>query len=56
VSREDPDLRSFLAQVEQAGELRTVLGASPATDIGPITEITAWSPEHPMILFDEIQG
>jgi UbiD family decarboxylase len=50
------DLRAFIEKVESAGELTTVLGADPRTEIGPITEITAWSPEHPMIVFDEIPG
>ncbi|MCW2902560.1 MAG: hypothetical protein JWO67_4825, partial [Streptosporangiaceae bacterium] len=33
-----------------------VRGADPAKDIGPLTEITAWSPEHPIVLFEEIPG
>jgi 4-hydroxy-3-polyprenylbenzoate decarboxylase len=50
------DLREYVKKVDEVGELKTVLGADTKTDIGPITEITAWSPEHPMILFDEIKG
>jgi len=50
------DLRAYLDKVGDISELTTVLGADTATDIGPITEITAWSPDHPMILFDEIPG
>jgi UbiD family decarboxylase len=50
------DLRDFLREVEAAGELRTVRGADLAKDIGPLTEMTAWSPEHPMLLFEDIPG
>jgi 4-hydroxy-3-polyprenylbenzoate decarboxylase len=50
------DLRAFVDQVEREGELRRVRGADLATEVGPITEITAWSPEHPMILFEEMAG
>lgn len=50
------DLRAYLERVAELGELRTVRGAGTSTDIGPLTEITAWSPEHPMLLFDDIPG
>jgi len=50
------DYRAFLAAVEEAGELRTVHGADLKSDVGAITEITAWSPEHPLVLFDAIDG
>ncbi|MBO0689612.1 MAG: UbiD family decarboxylase, partial [Candidatus Dormibacteraeota bacterium] len=50
------DLRAYLERVAELGELRTVPGAGTSTDIGPLTEITAWSPEHPMLLFDDIPG
>ncbi len=50
------DLRAFLAEVDKLGELVTLRGADPMTDIGSVTEITAWSPDHPMILFDDIVG
>src|SRR5579875_470762 len=50
------DLRDFIDKVAEIGELKVVSGADPTTDIGPITEITAWSPEHPMIVFDDIVG
>lgn len=53
---EFPDLRDYLKKVEEVGELRTVKGADLASDIGGITEITAWSPEHPMFLFEDIPG
>ena len=50
------DLRAFINTVEEISELRTVSGADTQSDIGPITEILAWSPEHPMIVFDDIPG
>jgi UbiD family decarboxylase len=50
------DYRAFLHEVERAGELKVVRGADLKTDVGAITEITAWSPEHPVVLFDEIDG
>ncbi|MBV9324547.1 MAG: UbiD family decarboxylase [Chloroflexi bacterium] len=50
------DLREFLEAVDRIGELKTVCDADPLRDIGPITEILAWSPEHPMVLFDRIPG
>ncbi|MDR0357965.1 MAG: UbiD family decarboxylase, partial [bacterium] len=51
-----PDLRAYLDRVAGLGELRTVPGADTRSDIGPITETTAWSPEHPMLLFEDIPG
>lgn len=50
------DLREYLERVEEAGELQRVRGANLQEDIGSITEITAWSPEHPMLLFEDIPG
>ncbi len=50
------DLRDFIKKVDEIGELKTIIGADTQTDIGPITEIVAWSPEHPMVLFDDIPG
>ena len=50
------DLRAYIKKVDEIGELKTVSGADTRTDIGPITEITAWSAEHPMVVFDDIQG
>ena len=50
------DLRAYLARVQEIGELQVVRGADTKSEIGAITEITAWSPEHPMILFEDIPG
>jgi UbiD family decarboxylase len=50
------DYRAYLEAVAGIGELRTVSGADTKSDIGPITEITAWSPNHPVVLFEDIPG
>ena len=50
------DLRAFLQAVDEIGELKTVPGADLKTEVGAITEITAWSPEPPMVLFEDIPG
>lgn len=50
------DLRAYLQKVDEIGELGHVRGADPEVEIGSITEITAWTPEHPMFLFDDIAG
>lgn len=49
------DARSYLAAVEAAGELIRINGADPKEDVGPITEITAWTPEHPMVVFEDFE-
>lgn len=51
-----PDLRAYLEKVDAAGELQHVRGANLEEEIGSITEITAWTPEHPMYLFEDIPG
>jgi UbiD family decarboxylase len=50
------DYRAYLDAVNGLGELRTVRGADTKSDIGPITEITAWAPDHPVLLFEDIPG
>jgi UbiD family decarboxylase len=50
------DLRAYLDAVDGMGELQRITGADTKEDIGSITEITAWSPEHPMYLFEDIPG
>jgi UbiD family decarboxylase len=50
------DYRAYLDAVAGLGELRTVRGADTKSDIGPITEITAWSPDHPVLLFADLPG
>ncbi len=49
------DLSAFIAALEEAGQLRTVLGADPHLEIGTIVELNH---EHdgPALLFDDIPG
>jgi 4-hydroxy-3-polyprenylbenzoate decarboxylase len=49
------DLREFLEKLEEAGELKKVLGANWEDDIGGITELIIES-RGPALLFDEIKG
>ncbi len=50
-------LRSFLAQCEELGELRTITGADWNLEIGALTESTSeLIPEPPALLFDKIKG
>jgi 4-hydroxy-3-polyprenylbenzoate decarboxylase len=50
------DLRAFIDDLEQRGELTTVLGAHWQVEIGGITEIEAMRPNSRAILFDEVPG
>ncbi len=50
------DLREWLAQVEQMGELKHVSEASRDEDIGRITEMLHHTDEAPAVLFDDIEG
>jgi len=50
------DLREFLQQVEEQGDLKRVEGADWQTEIGLITEWQAMSEKAPALLFDEIPG
>jgi UbiD family decarboxylase len=50
------DLRDWLAQVEDMGELRHVSEVSRDEDIGCITEMLQHTDEAPAALFDDIQG
>jgi len=50
-------LRSFLAECERLGELRTITGADWNLEIGALTESTAeLISEPPALLFDRIRG
>jgi len=49
------DLRSFIGQIEEIGELRRIEGADWDVEIGAITE-TVSDKEGPALLFDGIQG
>jgi UbiD family decarboxylase len=49
------DLREFLNQLREAGELEDVHGADPHLEIGTLTELM--EEQHgPALLFDEIKG
>lgn len=50
------DLRVFLEQVKQAGELQEISGANWNLEIGALTEIFAESDPTPALLFDKIVG
>ena len=50
-------LRSYLAQCEELGELRTITGADWNLEIGALTESTSeMIREPPALLFDKIKG
>jgi len=48
------DLRSWLAEAERLGELKTVHGANWAEEIGMATEIVSHSDQAPAVVFDDI--
>ena len=50
------DLREWLSQVDEMGELRRVSEASRDEDIGRITEMLHHTDEAPAVLFDDIEG
>ena len=49
------DLREFIEQVDNLGDLRRIDGADWNLEIGTITEVAAASPACPMVLFDKIK-
>jgi len=49
------DLRAFAAQLEEAGDLRTISGADWNLEIGALAEIAA-EQNGPALLFDDIKG
>ena len=50
------DLRSWLAEAERLGEVKTVLGAGWAEEIGMATELVSHSDKAPAVVFDEVPG
>src|SRR5919204_4559729 len=50
------DLRTWLAEVEELGELRHVRGADWNLELGAISELNAKKDAPPALLFDEIKG
>ena len=52
----NPDLRDWIAQIEEAGELRRVSGAGLEEEIGGITDIHQRRMGNPAVMFDDIPG
>lgn len=50
------DLREWIEQAEQLGEVRTVSGASWQEDIGMAAEIVQHSATAPCVIFDDVPG
>ena len=50
------DLRDFLKQVDELGELRLVRGADWNVEIGAITDLAQHQINGPAVLFDDIKG
>jgi 4-hydroxy-3-polyprenylbenzoate decarboxylase len=50
------DLRTWLAQMEAAGELQTVRGANREEEIGGIVDFYQRKTGNPAVLFDDIPG
>lgn len=51
------DLREWLSQVEEIGELRTVKGADWELEIGALTQVAYKQPGGgPLLVFDEVKG
>jgi UbiD family decarboxylase len=52
----NPDLRSWLAEMQEAGEMQTVTGAEPTEEIGGIVDIYQRKMGNRALLFDEVPG
>ena len=52
----NPDLRDWIAQIDEAGELRRVSGAGLEEEIGGITDIHQRRMGNPAVMFDDIPG
>ena len=50
------DLRTWLAEAERLGEVKTVRGAGWAEEIGMATELVSHSDKAPAVVFDDIPG
>ena len=50
------DLRSWIAEIEKAGEVKTIKGAGPQEEIGGIVDIYMRKMGQPAVMFDEIPG
>ncbi len=56
VADESLDLRSWLAQVRQLGELKEIAGVSAELEIGTVVDILMEKPGNAAVLFDAIPG
>ncbi|MGE3710761.1 MAG: hypothetical protein AB7G35_13900, partial [Hyphomicrobiaceae bacterium] len=50
------DLRSWIAEIETAGEVKTIKGAEPKEEIGGLVDIYMRKMGNPALMFDEIPG
>ena len=50
------DLREWMREAEELGELKTVLGASWQKDIGLATDVVVPPDDGPVVVFDEVPG
>ena len=50
------DMREFIARADAAGELRRVDGADLHLEVGALTEMCAFQPDQPALLFDNFAG
>jgi UbiD family decarboxylase len=51
-----PDLREWIRGIEHLGELKTIRGAEPQTEIGGFVDIYQRQMGNPALMFDEIPG
>lgn len=50
------DLREWIDQIEQMGELTRVEGADPQLELGGLVDLFQWDMENPALLFEKIKG
>jgi len=50
------DLREFVKEAENVGQVKVIEGADWDLEIGTITELSQSKPEQPLLLFDKIRG
>ncbi len=50
------DLREFVNQADDAGELKRIDGADLHLEVGALTEMFAFQPDPPALLFDRFAG
>src|SRR5689334_10145600 len=50
------DLRSWIAEIENIGEVSSIKGANATEEIGGLVDIYMRKPGNPAVLFDEVPG